>query len=142
MGGNQAEARLKDSRDKWKSKSRQKSAVNKRYQRRIKELEHSRDLWKGKYLGQKGNAIISASPYEPVARHTYDSGIIWLSVWMQSVGKCSFRSCRHLVVASGLYLRTYLRVPSASSTRLWFCKCGHYHYHRGKDGQANWAVRS
>lgn len=140
MGGNQTEARLKDSRDKWKSKSRLKEAEKKRYQKRIKELEISRNIWKQKYFEQKKKPYVLGRSYEQIAHHTYDSGIIWLSVWMQIVGKCSFRSCRHLVIALGLYLEIDLRIPSASSIRLWVCKYGHYQYHQAKDDKITWAI--
>jgi hypothetical protein len=67
MGGSKAEARLKDSRDKWKSKSRQKAAINKRDQKRIKELTFSLDLWTQRYLEQKQQSCSSGVFYEHIA---------------------------------------------------------------------------
>ena len=139
MGG-KAEARLKDSRDTWKKKAREKESQKKNYKKRITEVSSSRDAWKQKYLSLKRQSIVAGKSYEKVTHHTYDSGIIWLSVWMQLIGKCSFRSCRHVIIALGLYLDVTLRIPSASSIRMWTCKYGYYEYHKEKDEQITWAI--
>ena len=135
-----AEARFKDSRDNWKNKAKEKSLLYKKTQKRVVELIESRDNWRQKYFLLKSQATLPVKTYDKVDHHTYDSGIIWLSVWMQIVGKCSFRSCRHMVIGLGLYLGVKTRVPSASSIRMWVCKYGHYRYHQLKDTHSEWAI--
>ena len=135
-----AEARLKDSRDNWKNKAKSKTLAQRKTQKRVVELIESRDNWRQKYFSLQESITVSVKTYDKVAYHTYDSGIIWLSVWMQIVGKCSFRSCRHMVIGLGLYLGVNIRVPSASSIRMWVCKYGHYRYHQLKDTHSEWAI--
>ena len=135
-----AEAHFKDSRDKWKNKAKGKSLLAKKTQKRVVELIESRDNWRQKYFSLKSHASLPVKTYDKVAYHTYDSGIIWLSVWMQIVGKCSFRSCRHMVIGLGLYLGVQSRIPSASSIRMWVCKYGYYRYHQLKDTNSEWAI--
>jgi hypothetical protein len=135
-----AEARLKDSRDSWKKKAKEKEQQKKQYQKRIIEISQSRDNWKQKYFNLKQRHLSIGQRHEKIAYHTYDSGIVWLSVWMQLVGNCSFRSCRHLIIALGLYLDIKLRIPSASSIRMWTCKYGYYEYYKQKDENTTWAI--
>ena len=91
MGGKQVETRLKNSRDSWKNKTRIKSLELKRQQKRILELEESRDKWKANYQRLKKSGTLSIRQGEKIARHSYDSGVIWLCVWLQMIGKLSFR---------------------------------------------------
>lgn len=137
MGGNIAEARLKYSRDSWKVKAKTKSELIKRQKKRISELEASRSYWKHRFQSLNKQIVCQALP---VARHSYDAKIIWLCVWLDLTGKLSFRGVRQVVVALGLYLGVELRVPSASSIRLWVCKYGYFCYQSLKDNQAQWAL--
>jgi hypothetical protein len=137
MGGIQTEVRLKYSRDKWKSKARAKSLVIKDQKKRIAELEQSRAKWRERYsnlLSEQSLASIK------VAHHSYDGKIIWLCVWLQLMGKLSFRGGRQVVVALGLYLGVEWKSPCASSIRLWVCKYGYFRYTQPKDEGSKWAL--
>lgn len=137
MGGKQTEARLKDSRDNWKDKSKAKSLLIKSQKKEIVELRASRELWRSRYYelvkGKKNDRV-------KVGRHSYDGKTIWLCVWLQLMGKLSFRGGRQVVVALGLYLGVKLRIPSASSIRIWVCKYGYFSYTSPKDTSASWAL--
>lgn len=139
MGGITTEASLKVSRDKWKKKAIERRAQNKCQQKRIHELETSRDAWKQKCLARPALASGAVPGYEKIARHTYDSGLIWLCIYMQLVGKSSLRCCRQVIVALGLYLGRTTRLPSASTIRMWVCKYGYHQYQQPKGGQ-QWAI--
>ena len=139
MGGITTEVRLEISRDNWKKKALQRRAQNKRDQKRIRELERSRDKWKNKCLSRPALPTPCGADYQKVARHTYDSGLIWLCLYMHLVGRSSLRSCRQVVVALGIYLGKTTRIPCPATIRGWVCKYGYYHYQQPKEGQ-QWAI--
>jgi len=137
MGGNQSEVRLKYSRDNWKSKAREKSLLIKSQKKQIAELQKSRNYWKTRYHELK---TASTSSSLKVARHSYDGKIIWLCVWLEIVGKLSFRGTRQVVVALGLYLGVSIKIPSAQIIRVWVCKYGYFSYTSPKSTEAEWAL--
>lgn len=137
MGGKQTEVRLKDSRDKWKSKARAKSVLLKEQKKQIATLQISRAKWKTEYYALKSEQSIS--PIK-VARHSYDGKIIWLCVWLQIFGNLSFRGGRQVVVALSLYLGVELRSPSAQIIRIWVIKYGYFRYSQPKDTESKWAL--
>jgi hypothetical protein len=130
---------LKISRDNWKKKAIQRRTQIKHLQQRIQELESSRQAWKQKALTRPGSARRPPPSPEKVARHTYPAGVIWFCIYMYLMGKSSLRACRQGVMALGLYLGQPIRLPCASSIRMWVCKYGYDQYQQPKQGGA-WAL--
>ena len=141
MKGNIAETRDKFRAEKWKKKAIVRGQENKALRKRLREVIASRDSLKAKSKMLSRRSVECSIPeYEHVKHHSYDSGIMWLCIWLKLVGNCSFRSCQKVILGMSLYLGLGLsRSPSCSTIRLWLCKYGYHCYEEQKSG-GKWAI--
>jgi hypothetical protein len=128
------EGQVKDSAKSWKNKAQSRGAENNRLRKRIKELETSRALWKGKHDAvKKLLPKACALGEEKARRHQYSLVFVALILELHKYGAMSLRSCRHSVGCMLLSLGLTARIPSHSTIRNWLCKGG---FHRISAGQS------
>lgn len=131
----------KDNANNWKSKAISRGKEIARLQKRIKELEKSRDGWKKKHhalkYGAGADATAESAPTdlsgEKARWHQYSIVLIALVLELQKYGAMSLRSCRHSVACMLCTMELSVRVPSHTTIRSWLCKGG---LHRIQSGQA------
>lgn len=136
-----SEGQLKDRSKNWKDKAIARRQANERLNKRIKELEQSRALWKDKYKNvqsrlQKSSVLSS----EKASRHQYSLSIVVLMIELYKYGGMSLRSCRHSLCCMFLCMGLNSRVPSHNSIRNWLCKCGVYRVEGSSDKSGEYVI--
>ena len=100
----------------------------KRLKQRVKELKQSRDNWKNKQKDkQQENKLLKAkiANSEKVARHPYGVSLMRLCVLLRVIGGCSYRGViRVLKVLVLCKLLTLTKLPCANTVQNWTSKLG------------------
>jgi len=125
-GRNLSKGQAKNTSKSWKDKAQERAKENTRLKKRLKEVSHSRTLWKDKY---QNLSICSkeSSPFdgEKAKFHQYSLLLVGLLLDFQRYGTLSLRGCRHCLGCLLLSMGLNGRVPSHSSIRNWSCKHGY-----------------
>jgi hypothetical protein len=124
--GKDSEELPKDTGNIWKAKALHRQKEIQVLRKRIKELEQSRNLWRGKYSDTKSRETTALFGGSKAVGHQYSLLLVWLVLGWQRYGAMSFRSCRHCLFHLCFVLGLSRRLPCASTIRLWVCKCGYY----------------
>jgi uncharacterized protein YjgD (DUF1641 family) len=125
-GGNLSKGQAKNTFKNWKDKAHERSKENTRLRKRLKEVCHSRDLWKHKY---QNSSILSKERSffdgEKAKYHQYSLLLVGLLLDFQRYGTLSLRGCRHCLGCLLISMGLNGRVPSHNSIRNWSCKHGY-----------------
>lgn len=132
----------------WREKAKSYRLEKERLHRRVKELTHSRDLWKGKYkmkqaelaATNRSDKIARRTRSERAQRHHYPVFVMGLCIWFRQQGNCSFRTCSKIISELLLYLNLEVGSPCASTIQNWEQKMGYYQLHQPYDCSDSWAI--
>jgi len=133
--------------DNWKNKAKERGVEIRALRKKVKELEKSRDLWKGKWGKERSLRI--ALEKEPgsgkiggtrVKNHSYELETMLVCLAVKQGNTISLRSCRGVILTLCLALGLSLKVPSANTIRNWDLKQAYNNLMARGDGTTPYAI--
>lgn len=120
----ESKGHAKNTENNWKIKATERAKIINQQNKRLLELEHSRDKWKNRYKTKSSAPKTLSFDSKKAKHHQYSLLVVLWVIQMQNYGQMSLRSCRHCVSSLYLVLNLSGRVPSHGSIRNWLCKHG------------------
>lgn len=140
---NKYEARL----DNWKNKAKERGAELRSKNKRLKELEKSRDLHKTKWhkerkLREADKAALQQLQKEVIKLkyHSYDLDSVAICLAIKHSGNMSLRSCRSMLLTMCLVFDISFKVPCINTLRNWEHKSGYYRLKKRGDATSDYVL--
>lgn len=121
------ESKVINSREKWKSRAKEKAREANLLRKQNKRLKESNLCWKSKFkqaIQNSSNPVATVSS-EKIARHSYTSSMILLCLSLKLYAQQSVRSISKSISIWALVLGLEMKPPCHSTIHCWLRKAGY-----------------